>query len=143
MMHTEGDTWVCRSCENEAPRDSGAEAAMTTQDGQRDDGAPAVADATRDSNETMREPCPAGDCDGDRAYYEMMPKPGGSPTRFGCSPASSAATSGASPDYWNEPGSDDVEAIIDRVEDGELKGTVNTVTCTGGTRRLPRGLTLG
>ena len=32
--------------------------------------------------------------------------------------------------YWDEPGSDDVEAIIDRVEDGELKGTVNTVTCT-------------
>ncbi|TKX72755.1 PIN domain-containing protein [Halorubrum sp. GN11_10-6_MGM] len=32
--------------------------------------------------------------------------------------------------YWDEPGSDDVEAIIDCVEDGELKGTVNTVTCT-------------
>ena len=44
MMHTEGETWVCRSCENEEPRDSGAESTMTTQDGQRDDGAPAVAD---------------------------------------------------------------------------------------------------
>ena len=32
--------------------------------------------------------------------------------------------------YWDEPGSDVVEAIIDRVEDGELKGTVNTITCT-------------
>jgi len=32
--------------------------------------------------------------------------------------------------YWDEPGSDDVGAIIDHVEDGELKGTVNTVTCT-------------
>lgn len=41
MMHTAGDTWVCRSCENE-------------------------------------EPCPADDCDSDRASYEMMPKPGGS-----------------------------------------------------------------
>jgi len=38
LMHTEGDRWVCRSCEHEAPRDSQAEAAMTTQDGQRDDG---------------------------------------------------------------------------------------------------------
>lgn len=32
--------------------------------------------------------------------------------------------------YWNEPGSEEVEAIIDRVEGGELNGTVNTVTCT-------------
>ena len=56
MMHTEGDTWVCRSCENEASRDSQAEATMTTQDGQQDDGAPAVADATQDSAETMQEP---------------------------------------------------------------------------------------
>ena len=62
MMHTEGDTWVCRSCENEESRDLQAEAAMTT----------------RDATETMEEPCPAADCDGDRAYYEMMPKPGGS-----------------------------------------------------------------
>jgi DNA-directed RNA polymerase subunit M len=36
-MHMEGDTWVCCSCANEEPRDSEAEAAMTTQDGQRDD----------------------------------------------------------------------------------------------------------
>ena len=78
MMHTAGDAWACRSCENEAPRDSGAEAAMATRDGQRDDGAPAVADATRDAAETTREPCPAADCDGDRATSEMLPKPGGS-----------------------------------------------------------------
>lgn len=32
--------------------------------------------------------------------------------------------------YWDEQGSEAVEAIIDRVEDGELKGSVNTVTCT-------------
>ncbi len=31
--------------------------------------------------------------------------------------------------YWDEAGSDAVEAIIDRVEDGQLKGSVNTVTC--------------
>ncbi len=49
MMHTEGETWVCRSCENEEPRDSKAEAAMATRDGQRDDGVPAVADATQGS----------------------------------------------------------------------------------------------
>ncbi|NHN42025.1 DNA-directed RNA polymerase subunit M [Halorubellus sp. JP-L1] len=78
LMHTEGDTWVCRSCENEAARDSQAEVAMATRDGQRDDGAPAVADATQGSTETMQESCPADDCDSDRAYYEMMPKPGGS-----------------------------------------------------------------
>jgi DNA-directed RNA polymerase subunit M len=41
LMHTEGDSWVCRSCENEAPRDSEGEAAMETQDGQRDNGTPA------------------------------------------------------------------------------------------------------
>ena len=78
MMRTAGDTWVCRSCGNEEPRDSQAEAAMTTQDGQRDDGAPDVADTTQDSSETMREPCPAEDCDSEEADYEMIPKPGGS-----------------------------------------------------------------
>ena len=79
LMHTEGDAWVCRSCENEASRDSQAEAAaMTTRDGQRDDGTPDVADTTRNSTETVHEPCPAEDCDCDRAHSEMMPKPGGS-----------------------------------------------------------------
>jgi len=78
IMHTEGDTWVCRSCENEASRGSQPDPAMTTQDGQRDDGAPAVADATRAATETIQKPCPAEDCNSDRADYEMMPKPGGS-----------------------------------------------------------------
>jgi len=32
--------------------------------------------------------------------------------------------------YWDEPGSDAVEAVIDHVEDGTLEGSVNTVTCT-------------
>lgn len=53
IMHTEGDLWTCRSCENQEPRDSQAEAAMTTQDGQRHDVAPAVADATQGSTEAM------------------------------------------------------------------------------------------
>jgi DNA-directed RNA polymerase subunit M len=70
MMHTEGDTWVCRSCENEEPRDSQAEATMATREGQRDDGAPTVADTTQSSTETMQEPCPSEDCDSDQAYYE-------------------------------------------------------------------------
>jgi len=77
-MHTEDDTWVCRSCENEKPREGDAEATMATREGQRDDGTPDVADATRDVTETMQEPCPADDCNSDRASYEMMPKPGGS-----------------------------------------------------------------
>ena len=32
--------------------------------------------------------------------------------------------------YWDEPGSDAVEAMITQLEDGELNGIVNTVTCT-------------
>jgi len=78
MMHTAGDTWLCRSCEHEEPRDSQADASMAVQEGQRDDGAPDVADATQGSTETMQAACPAADCDCDRADYEMMPKPGGS-----------------------------------------------------------------
>ena len=78
LMHTEGDTWVCRACEHEEMRDSQAEAPMATQERQQDDGAPDVADVTQGTTETMQEPCPAADCDSDRAYYEMMPKPGGS-----------------------------------------------------------------
>jgi DNA-directed RNA polymerase subunit M len=78
MMHTDDDRWVCRSCGNEAPRDSKAESAMATREGQQDDGAPAVADTTQGATETVREPCPAADCDSEDASYEMMPKPGGS-----------------------------------------------------------------
>jgi DNA-directed RNA polymerase subunit M len=77
MMHTDGDTWVCRACGHEEPRDSHADAAMATRESQRDDGAPTVADATQGTTETVQEPCPAADCDGDRADYEMLPKPGG------------------------------------------------------------------
>ncbi|MFB6121677.1 MAG: RPA12/RPB9/RPC11 RNA polymerase family protein [Halobacteriaceae archaeon] len=78
MMHTEDDAWVCRSCENEAPRDAQAEAAMATQDGQQDDGTPDVADATQEASDTKQESCPAEDCDSNQAYSEMLPKPGGS-----------------------------------------------------------------
>ena len=78
MMHAAGDTWACRACENEEPRDSDAESAMTTRDGQRDDGAPDVADATAGATETVQASCPADDCDSDRATSEMLPKPGGS-----------------------------------------------------------------
>ncbi|OYR57188.1 RPA12/RPB9/RPC11 RNA polymerase family protein [Halorubrum halodurans] len=78
MMHTADDAWACRSCGNREPRDSQAEAAMATRDAQRDDGAPDVADATRGAAGTMRKPCPTDDCDGERADYETMPKPGGS-----------------------------------------------------------------
>nr|WP_267161982.1 DNA-directed RNA polymerase subunit M [Halovenus salina] len=78
MMHTEDDTWVCRSCENEEPRDSQAESAMAVQDEQQDSGAPDVADATQAATETMEVSCPAPDCNSNRASSEMMPKPGGS-----------------------------------------------------------------
>ena len=78
LMHVAGDTWACRSCGDEVARDADAEAAMAIQDGQRDDGAPAVADATQGATETIPAPCPAADCEGNRASYEMRPKPGGS-----------------------------------------------------------------
>ena len=78
LMHTEGETWVCRSCGHEAPRDSEAEAKMATKDGQQDASSPAVVDATQDSSETVAEPCPAEGCDSERADSEMIPKPGGS-----------------------------------------------------------------
>jgi len=32
--------------------------------------------------------------------------------------------------YWDEPGADEVEAMIDDVETGETRGWINTVTCT-------------
>ncbi|MFW5919362.1 MAG: RPA12/RPB9/RPC11 RNA polymerase family protein [Halanaeroarchaeum sp.] len=78
MMRTEGDSWVCGSCGNDEPRDSEADAAMTTQDEQRVDGAPPVVDGTQDASETVEAHCPADGYDSDRASYEMRPKPGGS-----------------------------------------------------------------
>ncbi|AWB28359.1 RPA12/RPB9/RPC11 RNA polymerase family protein [Halococcoides cellulosivorans] len=77
IMHTEEDTWVCRSCEHETPRDSEAEAEMATREGQTDDGAPDVADTTEETSETVEASCPAPDCDSERATSAMMPKPGG------------------------------------------------------------------
>ena len=50
---------------------------MSTRDGQRTDGAPAAADATHGSAETMQKPCRAEDCEDNRASSEMMPKPAG------------------------------------------------------------------
>lgn len=32
--------------------------------------------------------------------------------------------------YWDEPGAEDVEAVIDAVERGTVRGWINTVTCT-------------
>jgi DNA-directed RNA polymerase subunit M len=37
-----------------------------------------VVDGTQDAAETIKADCPADGCDGDRASYEMRPKPGGS-----------------------------------------------------------------
>jgi DNA-directed RNA polymerase, subunit M/Transcription elongation factor TFIIS len=78
LMHTKGEMWVCRSCGAEEPRDTKAEAAMATTDGQQDASAPTVVDATQDASETVAEPCPAEGCEGERATSEMIPKPGGS-----------------------------------------------------------------
>ncbi|WP_255197031.1 RPA12/RPB9/RPC11 RNA polymerase family protein [Halorarius litoreus] len=78
MMHTEGGTWVCRSCGHEQARDSHAEAEMSLREDQQDDGTPSVAEADHESTETVRQACPEPGCDSDRANYKMMPKPGGS-----------------------------------------------------------------
>ncbi len=78
MMHTEGETWVCRSCSHEQSRDESSDAAATTSEAQQDDGGPDVVDATGGTGEAMRETCPADGCDSERARYEMLPKPGGS-----------------------------------------------------------------
>jgi predicted nucleic acid-binding protein len=32
--------------------------------------------------------------------------------------------------YWDEPGADDVEVVLDEVERGNVRGWINTVTCT-------------
>ena len=32
--------------------------------------------------------------------------------------------------YWDEPGAEDVESVIDGVESGTIQGWINTVTCT-------------
>jgi len=32
--------------------------------------------------------------------------------------------------YWDEPGAEDVEAVIDDVERGTIRGWISTVTCT-------------
>lgn len=32
--------------------------------------------------------------------------------------------------YWDEPGAEDVDAVIDDIEDGNTRGWINTVTCT-------------
>lgn len=32
--------------------------------------------------------------------------------------------------YWDEPGAEDVEAVLDDVESGNVRGWINTVTCT-------------
>jgi len=77
VMHPEGEVWACRACDHETPREADEDASMAVQDGQQDDGTPDVADATQEATETTQEPCPAADCESDRANYEMMPKPGG------------------------------------------------------------------
>ncbi|MFC7177108.1 RPA12/RPB9/RPC11 RNA polymerase family protein [Halosegnis marinus] len=78
MMHAEGGTWTCRACGNEAPRDAADESGMTTTEGQRtDERSRAVGEGDGDA-EAVPKDCPAEDCDGDRARYGTMPKPGGS-----------------------------------------------------------------
>ncbi|PSP58258.1 transcription factor S [Halobacteriales archaeon QH_7_66_36] len=72
MMHTEEDSWICRSCGHEERRDAATEAAMTTTEGQSDDG-PVDMSEVEDAEigPTTDARCPNPDCDGERARYEM------------------------------------------------------------------------
>jgi len=70
MMRTEGDVWVCGSCGHETPRDSAQEAAMTTTQGQTDDGPVDMSDVDdAEIGPTTAVRCP--ECGNDRARYEM------------------------------------------------------------------------
>lgn len=72
MMHAEDDTWVCRACGHETLRDAATETAMTTTQGQADDGVVDVSDVDdAEIGPTTSVKCPNRDCDNDRARYEM------------------------------------------------------------------------
>lgn len=71
MMHGEDGVWVCSSCGHETARDEGAEAAMTTTQGQETDSGPVDMSEVDDAEigPTTRIRCP--ECGNDRARYEM------------------------------------------------------------------------
>ena len=73
MMHTEGDTWVCRSCGYEEQRDSATEAdTMTTTENQADGGVVDMSDVDdAEIGPTTRVRCINPDCESERARYEM------------------------------------------------------------------------
>jgi len=72
MMHTEGGSWVCRSCGYESRRDAATEETMTTTEGQTHEGPVDMSDVDdTEIGPTTKARCPASDCDGERARYEM------------------------------------------------------------------------
>jgi len=72
MMHTEDDSWVCRSCGHETRRDSATEGSMTTTENQADGGVVDMSDVDdAEIGPTTKVRCIDPDCDGERARYEM------------------------------------------------------------------------
>ena len=70
MMKTEDGVWVCGSCGNEKPRDSGTEGAMVTTQGQEESEIVDTSDVdAEDVGPTTNARC--DECGNDRAFYEM------------------------------------------------------------------------
>jgi DNA-directed RNA polymerase subunit M len=70
MMKTEGDRWICASCGYEKPRDEGAEAEMTTTQGQEETEIVDMSEAEDQARPTTEARCP--ECGNDRAYWYMQ-----------------------------------------------------------------------
>jgi len=70
MMKTEGDKWVCGSCDFTKLRDEAKEAAMTTTQGQEQSEIIDISDAEDKGLPTTNADCP--ECDNDRAYWYMQ-----------------------------------------------------------------------
>jgi DNA-directed RNA polymerase subunit M len=70
MMKTEGEKWVCSSCDHEQLRHEEAEAGMVTTQGQEE--TEVIDTSTVDAEDvgpTTEIRCP--ECGNDRAFYEM------------------------------------------------------------------------
>ena len=70
MMKTEGNHWVCGSCEFEKLRDQQQEQAMTTTQGQVSTEVVDVSDAEDQGLPSTTVHCP--NCGNDRAYWYMQ-----------------------------------------------------------------------
>ncbi|WP_254543417.1 transcription factor S [Halomarina pelagica] len=70
MMHSDGETWECRSCGHTEARDRAQEAKMTTTQGQEKSEIVDVSDAEDRGLPTTTVVCP--NCGNDTAYWYMQ-----------------------------------------------------------------------